>query len=275
MGRYDMRPLRVHHTAIQLRTAGRISTLPPWHSVVDSIPPAQALVRSQPLQHTPQTRPRKAKARKASKLFRPTNITYREDRLRRDFFGDHPWELARPRVVLENDGKDYEKNDWSMIFQPGRPVTGESVIQRQLWLLDNVPNMTKASAYDQARKEFYKFRLHEDVRRRVAKEEALATGAYFHKSTLEVGMEIEDRQYEEWKEWAITRVKELEQKQNAMYTGQDNESMDLLDDDPETEAALEEISDDLPAQGQSALGGARAIPASQGVDAMENFTTGR
>lgn len=120
-----MRPLRVHHTANQLLTAGRINNLPSWHSVVGSIPPAQALVRTQPLQHTPLARSRKTKAGKASKLFKPTNITYREDRLRRDFFGDHPWELARPRVVLENDGKDYEKNDWSKISQPGRPVTGE------------------------------------------------------------------------------------------------------------------------------------------------------
>ena len=135
--------------------------------------------------------------------------------------------------------------------------------------------MTKASAYDQARKEFYKLRLHEDVRRRVAKEEALATGAYFHKSALEVGMELEDKQYEEWKEWAIKQVKEAEQRRNAMYTGQDNESMDLSLDDPETEAGLEEISHDLPAQGQSALGGARAIPSPLGVDTMENFATGR
>ena len=107
--------------------------------------------------------------------------------------------------------------------------------------------MRKAGAYDQARKEFYELRLHEDVRRRVAKEEALATGAYFHKSTLEVGMEIEDKQYEGWKEWAIKQVKELEQRQNAMYTGQDNESMDLSPEDPETEAGPEEMSDNLPA----------------------------
>ena len=63
--------------------------------------------------------------KKASKLFQPTNIVYKEDRLRSNFFGDHPWELARPRVILENDGKDYEKNDWSNLSQPGRPVTGE------------------------------------------------------------------------------------------------------------------------------------------------------
>jgi small subunit ribosomal protein S23 len=33
--------------------------------------------------------------------------------------------LARPRIVLENDGKDAQKCDWSRIQQPGRPLTGE------------------------------------------------------------------------------------------------------------------------------------------------------
>ena len=120
MGRHDLRPLRVHHTANQLLTADRVSNLPSWHSVTGSIPPAQALVRTQRIQHT-----NRQGRQKASKLFQPTKIQYREDRLRSNFFGDHPWELARPRVVLENDGKDYERNDWSKLYQPGRPVTGE------------------------------------------------------------------------------------------------------------------------------------------------------
>ena len=134
-----------------------------------------------------------------------------------------------------------------------------------MWLKDNVPGMKPAQAYDQARKEFYKLRLQEDVQRRVAKEEASATGAYFHKSILDVGMELEDKQYEEWKAWAIKEVNEAEQRRNAMYTGQDNESMDLSPDDPETEAGLDEIDDAVSGQGQPDLGGAVAIPAAQGT----------
>lgn len=94
-----------------------------------------------------------------------------------------------------------------------------SVIQRQLWLLNNVTGMTSEKAYDQARKEFYALRHQEDVERRVAKEEALATGAYFGKSTLEVGMELEDKTYEDWKEWAQTEVEMIEQQKNSQYTG--------------------------------------------------------
>jgi len=58
-------------------------------------------------------------------MFQPMSIVYPEDRLRSEFFGDHPWELARPRVILENDGKDGEKWDWSRIVQPGKKLDGE------------------------------------------------------------------------------------------------------------------------------------------------------
>ena len=34
--------------------------------------------------------------------------------MRWEYFNDHPWELAKPRVVLENDGKDMSRWDWSV-----------------------------------------------------------------------------------------------------------------------------------------------------------------
>lgn len=123
MGRYDFRPLRVHRTASQLFASERIKNVPPWHEVIGTVPPAQTLVRSQPLQH--QEKPRRTKTRKPSKLFQPQRIVYEEDTLRKEFYGDHPWELARPRVVLENDGRDAERKDWSLVSQPDRPVDGE------------------------------------------------------------------------------------------------------------------------------------------------------
>ena len=58
-------------------------------------------------------------------MFQPMPIVYPEDKLRSEFFGDHPWELARPRVILENDGKDGEKWDWSRIVQPRKKLDGE------------------------------------------------------------------------------------------------------------------------------------------------------
>lgn len=123
MGRYDFRPLRVHQTTTQLLNADRISHAPSWYNVVGSITPAQTLVRTQPLLH--QRRKVPPKTKKASKLFQPQKISYEEDTLRREFFRDHPWELARPRMIIENDGKDSVKRDWSHLQQKEKSLDGE------------------------------------------------------------------------------------------------------------------------------------------------------
>lgn len=123
------------------------------------------------------------------------------------------------------------------------------------------PNMTPARAYDQARKEFYDLRLQQDIERRVAKEEAMATGAYFGKTTLQIGMELEDKIFEEWKAWATKEAIQTEQRSAAMYTGLDNESAALpSSSDRELEAAIGELDASIPAQGQEALGGAAVRP---------------
>ncbi|OBT86355.1 hypothetical protein VE02_03803 [Pseudogymnoascus sp. 03VT05] len=224
MGRYNFSPTRVHQWGSRLverrnfeADGGILHTMPPWLKAVSAVPPGEILTRLQPIQHSEVSR--KIRTKKPSKMYKPTNISYEEDGLRENFYSDHPWELARPRVILEQDGKDGHRCDWSKIQQPDRELNGESVIQRQLWLLKNKPDMTSAKAYDQARKEFYDFRHQEDVERRVAKEEALATGAYFGKSMLEIGMELEDKTYESWKQWAQNEVEVIEQQRSAQYTG--------------------------------------------------------
>ncbi|KAE8453106.1 mitochondrial ribosomal small subunit component [Mollisiaceae sp. DMI_Dod_QoI] len=213
----NLKPSRVYQTASLLLESQSISQPPPWYKTIGSIPPGEIMTRTQPIQHR-ETNPR-SRIRKPSKMFKPQLIEYEEDRLRRDFFNDHPWELARPRIVLENDGKDGQKCDWSKIQQPGRPLNGESVIQRQLWLMHNVPDMNSNQAYDIARKEFYAIRHEEEVERRVAKEEALWTGAYFGKGVLQIGMELEDKTYEAWKQWATREVEAIERQRDAAYTG--------------------------------------------------------
>lgn len=148
------------------------------------------------------------------------------------------------------------------------PTNGTSVVQRQMFLLHGNPetgqmpdpNMTSAKAYDQARKEFYEVRLQQDIERRIAKEEALATGAYFGKSTLQIGMELEDKIFEEWKAWASNEVVQQDQRRAAMYTGVGSEAAALDESEPEVEAAVEELEAAIPAQGQEAFGGAATIP---------------
>lgn len=102
--------------------SGHTVAEPPWFKIMSSVPPAESLVRT----ITPRHRVPNPKAKKPKKLYRPQSIRYPEDALRTNFYKDHPWELARPRVVLELDGKDHQHCDWSRgIRQPGVPLTGE------------------------------------------------------------------------------------------------------------------------------------------------------
>ena len=94
-----------------------------------------------------------------------------------------------------------------------------------------MPNISNAQAYDVARKEFYALRHEEEVERRVAREEASWTGAYFGKSALEVGMELEDKTYESWKAWATKEAEAIDLQRNAAYTGLGTTS----EEDPEVE----------------------------------------
>ncbi|KAJ5112282.1 37S ribosomal protein S25 [Penicillium argentinense] len=256
MGKINLTALRVRQTALNQYASGKIKKLPQWVDVVGEIPPAEALIRNRTAQHQLvrqriQTNPeaskpqvvfevqeKRRKPKKPSRLFKPVELRYEEDQLRQEFFRDHPWELARPRVVLESSGKDFENHDWSRIQQPGKRLDGESVVQRQLWLLNNVPDMTKSAAYDIARREFYKLRLKEDIQRRVAAEEAQATGANFGPTYLEIGMELENQQHEKWKAWARMEAQVMDQRAVSM-SGAPELNMDKEAEGPES-IALDE-----------------------------------
>jgi small subunit ribosomal protein S23 len=84
-------------------------------------------------------------------------------------------------------------------------------------------DLSQTVAYDQARGEYYRYRLAREVEDRVAREEALATGAFFGPGPLEIGMQLEDGYYENWKEWAIKEAQALKQLSQSAYSGTDEE----------------------------------------------------
>lgn len=97
---------------------------PVWLKVLERYPPAEILTRPKPTPHRDPDPRRRVVSRN---IFKPQRITYPEDELRRTFFRDHPWELARPRIAVELDGKDAQLVDWGRgLNQPGMQVTGES-----------------------------------------------------------------------------------------------------------------------------------------------------
>lgn len=228
MGKINLTALNVRKSALARVKAKQFPYRPSWVDAVADIPPAQILTRPQPVRHPlTHTRTRtlangstqqyfvaieQKKSKAATKnrhLFTPHKLRYEEDSLRRRFFSDHPWELARPRVVLETDGDQHKSADWSKgLMQPGLPLSGESVVQRQLWLLENVPYITLAQSYDIARKEFYALRRKEETRDRIAAEEARHMGARFGMSYNQVSMKIESGIYDDWEKWAREQLVE-------------------------------------------------------------------
>ncbi|KAK6509965.1 mitochondrial ribosomal small subunit component [Arthrobotrys musiformis] len=213
------RPLRVYKETTQLLRLGILKKEPAWYQVVASVPPSTILIRTTPVGfETPlQDGPKltDGKVKKSKRFFRPRHIQYPEDGLRKTFFADHPWELARPRILVEDDGNDSLGYDWSRLQQPGRALDGESVIQRQMWLMEN-EKLSKSAAYDVARKEFYRLRMRSDIERRIAAEEARSVGAFFGKSHLQVGLELEEKALLAWKVKAQEAVARRQQRIEAM-----------------------------------------------------------
>ena len=119
MGRYDFRSQRAYDAVRDLISSKRLPYPPPWFNTIANVPPttSQLLVRPA-FRHKP-------KRKKASRLFSPIEIKYPEDHLRNTFFAEHPWELARPRIVLESDGKDYQQENWEKMTQPSKRLDGE------------------------------------------------------------------------------------------------------------------------------------------------------
>jgi len=202
MGR-NFRAARVFQTVQTYTSSNRLTkdfdtkVKPAWFAAVQANPPTEILTRPYPIQHQPLD----PNARKAHNMYKPTKIVYPEDELRSTFYRDHPWELARPRLILELDGKDARSRNWKYLRQPGMALSGECVVQRQLWLMEN-QGMSKEKAYDVARKEFYKLRQQEQIERRIALEEARYVGAYFGKTNIQVGDQLEIQSYNKWRDWA-------------------------------------------------------------------------
>jgi small subunit ribosomal protein S23 len=98
--------------------------------------------------------------------------------------------------------------------------------------------MPERQAYDVSRREFYRLRQQEEVEKRVVLEEARYVGAYFGKNRLEIGMHLEDREFEKWKVWAAKEVADREARAKAGV-----ETFDIEDDaDGEEALALDDVA---------------------------------
>ncbi|KAI9476173.1 MAG: mitochondrial ribosomal protein S25 [Benjaminiella poitrasii] len=114
---------------------GKLMTnTPVWLPVVQAIPPGPSIVRSQnpevnvagqtDLEQSVFAKPHhKDRLRHSQKHLRtqpprPRAIVYPEDRLRKQFYKDHPFELSRPKVLVENE-LGINRTDYSRLLLDG------------------------------------------------------------------------------------------------------------------------------------------------------------
>lgn len=155
---FNLTAIHVRRTVLAQKAAGKTFALPCWVDIMQAVPPTSVLTRNQAVKHevtrqrvrtnavtgrdevvveqaVPKLQGKRASQRaskKKSRMFQPMRIEYEEDELRRDFFRDHPWELARPRVLLENNGRDHQGQDWTRMEQHAKKLDGERYVDLDL-----------------------------------------------------------------------------------------------------------------------------------------------
>lgn len=146
-------------------------------------------------------------------------LEFLEDQLRDVFYHQHPWEFSRPKMLVENEGNDVSKCNWSHMLQLYKPLDGESVVQRTLWLLKNKESNTLFEAYDKARFEFYRLRMEEEMSSTVSREESAMHGAVFPTSNLTWGVQQEQEYVDVWAKLGSEQTKIYEAQRGGKVNG--------------------------------------------------------
>ncbi|KAH3685832.1 hypothetical protein WICPIJ_003191 [Wickerhamomyces pijperi] len=133
----------------------------------------------------------------AKSLYKIPKLNYVEDELREIFYKQHPWELSRPKILLENSGNDAKTQDWSKLTQINKQLDGESVIQRAIYLINN-ESKTLKEAYEQSRFEFYRLRIQQELEEQISKEENSMFGASYDVTPVEFGLAKEQEFIDKW-----------------------------------------------------------------------------
>lgn len=147
-------------------------------------------------------------------LLKSQKLHFIEDDLRLLFYKQHPWELADPKNLVENEHNlGNESFDWSHLRQFGKKLDGESVVQRTLYLMNN-EDKTLLDSYEQAKFEYYRLKIQDETEMNIAREESEMFGAVYPKTVIEEGFEKESEVLEKWKSDALEQTKILDAKFN-------------------------------------------------------------
>lgn len=237
--------IKVLELTSQLLKAGVIKQKPAWFDIVAANPPSLDLTKkSKNLELNQKDDPftslfskqgnfyktsasRKDVKQKNDFSFRIPKLELFEDQLRDVFYHQHPWEFSRPKVIVENKGTDAEKCDWSRMLQLLKPLDGESVVQRTLWLLksskENGQEKTLFEAYDEARFEFYQLRMAEETDTIVAREESTMYGSIYPTTYFARGVEKEQTHVDRWAKLGEEKTQYINASRNTSSASAGNE----------------------------------------------------
>lgn len=173
---------------------------------------------------------------KAKKLLGAQTLTFIEDDLRLLFYKQHPWELADPKNLIENENTLGNENfDWSHLRQWGKKLDGESVVQRTMYLLNHT-EQSLLECYEQAKFEYYRLKIEDETEMNIAREESEMLGAVYPKTAIEKGFEKEQEVLTKWKKDALEQTKIMD----AKFSNKDSSSTSSADTAAPTEEALTE-----------------------------------
>ena len=127
--------------------------------------------------------------------------------------------IANNPDILRQQAEELVQQNPSYKMLLAQEVQEKAYEQCLAQYIDERTSQLRDTAYDLARKEFYKLRLQEDVERDVAREEALHYNAQFAPSENEKAIEKEDDAMDAWRTWALQDLESAKQKLSAMYTG--------------------------------------------------------
>ncbi|KAI9491848.1 mitochondrial ribosomal protein S25 [Zychaea mexicana] len=219
---YRVQLTKLEQHASNLLKGNLLKKAPVWLHAVRAVPPGPSIIRSrnpnanvsahtdvekelftnakQQQQATSSTRHKQKHLR--TRPPRPAQIVYPEDRMRRQFYKDHPFELARPQSLVENK-LGLNRTDYSQLLLPDmlpEEVTGETVIKYQLHLVTN-EKMPERKAYAKATSEFYEIRARqEEVERQMRSQMDAALQELESKKWTRQALELEERALKEGQE---------------------------------------------------------------------------
>ncbi|ODV95978.1 hypothetical protein PACTADRAFT_49403 [Pachysolen tannophilus NRRL Y-2460] len=216
--------------------SGLLKKQPLWYKVVAAYPPQKDLTRkvkrvNEVLKNASELEPSKKALYKTriqpnrlkNKLYQSQKLKFLEDDLRKLFYEQHPWELADPKNLIENEKIMHKTLNWKTIRQLYVPLSGESVVQRTLYILEN-ENLSLLNAYDKARFEYYRVKIEQESEENISKEESAMYGAVFDKSLVEFGFNKEQEIIEKWKQDAEAATQLLEARFSSRTTAAEEES---------------------------------------------------